>query len=399
MQRNGAIGRKEFIALMALLMSVIAMAIDAMLPALGEIGRDLGVASANDTQLIVSFVFLGMGPGLLFYGPFSDARGRRPAIYLGLSIFLAGSLLSMLAPRFDVMLAGRLLQGFGGACSRVVTMSMIRDRFSGQDMGRVMSLIMIVFILVPALAPALGQGILIGAHWRGIFAMFVLSGMTGMIWLHFRQEETLAPEKRIPLSFRSLRLGAAETIRNRAARHYTIASGLVFGAFVGYLSTSRQILQVQYELGDYFVLVFGFLALGIGTASWANARLLLRFTMERISVAALLVMVAAAAAFAARITFTGQEPEMILLIGWLLITLFCFGLLFANFSTLAVDPLGHIAGIANSVISSVQTLISVLIGGLVGQAYAGSVMPLVLAFLLCCSLALAITLRTIRPPG
>ena len=156
---------------------------------------------------------------------------------------------------------------------------------------------------------------------------------------------------------------------------------------------------MQYELGDYFVLVFGFLALGIGTASWANARLLLRFTMERISVAALLVMVAAAAAFAARITFTGQEPEMILLIGWLLITLFCFGLLFANFSTLAVDPLGHIAGIANSVISSVQTLISVLIGGLVGQAYAGSVIPLVLAFLLCCSLALAITLRTIRPPG
>ena len=393
-------GNKEFISLMALLMSLVALTIDAMLPALSQIGDDLNVSNPNDIQLIVSTVFFGMALGLMLYGPISDSYGRKKAIYLGIGIFLVGSLISSLSTSFSMMLIGRVVQGFGAAACRVVTLAMIRDNFSGKEMGRVMSLIMVIFIMVPALAPSLGQLVLMVAEWRVIFWLIFVLALAGLLWLHFRQPETLSEENRIPFSLKNITAGIRETLSHPYTRGYTIASGLMFGAFVGYLSTAQQILQIQYQLGDLFSLYFGCLALAIGCSSFVNSHLVMRFPMEVLCLVSLSALCVISLAFYCYIEFALEpslavggppQPPLIAFMLYLASVFFCFGVLFGNFNTLAVNPLGHIAGVATSVISSVQTLLSVGIGGLIGQYYNGTVQPLVLGFLMCGVATLGIT--------
>jgi len=393
-------GNKEFISLMALLMSLVALTIDAMLPALSQIGDDLNVANPNDIQLIVSTVFFGMAMGLMLYGPISDSYGRKKAIYLGIGIFLIGSLISSLSTSFTLMLVGRVVQGFGAAACRVVTLAMIRDKFSGREMGRVMSLIMVIFIMVPALAPSLGQLVLLVAEWRVIFWMIFILALAGLLWLYFRQPETLDEDSRIPFSLENIISGVRETLKNPFSRGYTIASGLMFGAFVGYLSTAQQILQVQYQLGELFSLYFGCLALAIGCSSFVNSRLVMHFPMGVLCLVSLLALCVISFGFYGYIEYFLEpslevgvvaQPTLLALMIYLAAVFFCFGILFGNFNTLALNPLGHIAGVATSVISSVQTLLSVVIGGLIGQYYNGTVQPLVFGFLACGVVTLGIT--------
>lgn len=393
-------GGREFVILMATLMSLVALSIDAMLPALAQMGTSLAVSNVNDTQFIISTVFLGMALGLMIYGPFSDSYGRKSAIYLGVSIFIAGSLVSLFATDLPVMLAGRILQGFGAASCRVITLAMIRDKFEGREMARVMSLIMIIFIMVPALAPSIGQGILLIADWRAIFALFIGVAIVGLLWLHFRQPETLPREKRLEFSLATIKAGSLETLANPVARGYMLASGLIFGAFVGYLGSAQQILQVQYQLGEMFSIYFGGLALAIGFASYANSKLVMKFGMERLCLVSLTLLSSTSLLFYFYAQNAGGHPDLVALMGYLLVTFFGFGILFGNFSSLAVQPLGHIAGVANSVIGSVQTFLAMGLGGLIGHLYDGTVLPLVLGFLILGSASLALTIYTSRKfPG
>lgn len=370
----------SFIALMAVLMSLTAISIDAMLPALSQIGEELAVENPNDIQLIISSLFVGLAIGILFFGPFADSFGRKKAIYLGVSIFLLGCMASILSSSFEIMLLGRVLQGFGTASCRIATMCMIRDKFEGNAMARVMSFIMIIFILSPALAPSLGQVILLFAHWRVIFVVMFLIGFSSLIWLAFGQEETLKPENRHPFKIKPILHAAHETVNNRVSRVYTIASGIIFGAFVGYLNSAQQILQEQYDLGEAFALVFGFLALALGIASFANSRWVYKYGMERICHSSLLVMVGATTIFLPISLFFGGHPPLILLIIYLLVVFFCCGLLFGNFNTMAIHPLGHIAGAASSVIGCIQTLLSASLGAIIGYLYNGTINPLIIGF-------------------
>ncbi len=380
---NTHIGSREFICLMAALMSLVALAIDSMLPALDQIGASLGVLDPNDNQLIISTLFLGMAMGLMLYGPLSDSYGRKRAIYLGILIFLLGNLISLYSENLTFMLIGRLCQGFGAAAARVVTMAMIRDKFEGREMGKVMSLIMVFFVMVPAIAPSLGQGILLFASWRGIFWLLFFAGTGGVLWLHFRQPETLAREKRLRFSLLTIFAGVKETLKHPIARYYMIAAGIIFGSFVGYLSSAQQVLQIQYQLGETFSLYFGALALAIGFSSLVNSRLVMRYRMDTLCFAALaLLSIVSTLFFFYAQGFAGQPP-LAALMGYLAVTFFCLGILFGNLNTLAVQSLGHIAGVATSVISSIQTLLSVIIGSLIGQAYDGTVRPMVLGFLVC----------------
>jgi DHA1 family bicyclomycin/chloramphenicol resistance-like MFS transporter len=369
-----------FITLMAVLMSFTAISIDAMLPALSQIGEDLSVRNPNDVQLIISSLFVGLSVGILFFGPFADSFGRKKSIYLGVSIFLVGCMASILANNFEIMLIGRVLQGFGCASCRIATMCMIRDRFEGNTMARVMSFIMIIFILSPALAPSLGQVILFFANWRVIFIVMFFIGLASVTWLAVAQEETLRPENQHPFRMKPILHAVHETITNRISRGYTIASGIIFGAFVGYLNSAQQILQEQYALGDSFALVFGFLALALGIASYANSRWVYRYGMEKICHKALLVMVGATAIFLPVSLFTAGNPPLILLIVYLLVIFFCCGLLFGNFNTMAIQPLGHIAGAASSVIGCLQTLLSAGLGAIIGYLYNGTINPLIIGF-------------------
>jgi DHA1 family bicyclomycin/chloramphenicol resistance-like MFS transporter len=382
-ERQTPVGNPEFICLMALLMSLVALSIDAVLPALGPIGDSLRVQNPNNNQMVISVFFLGMALGQMLYGPFSDSFGRKKAIYLGVSIFILGSMISLLSTNFTFMLIGRVGQGYGICSCRVVSLAMIRDKLSGREMARVMSLIMVLFIMVPAIAPSLGQLILFYADWRAIFLLNVGIGLIAMVWLYVRLPETLAKEKRLAFSVETITAGIAETFRNPVSRSYMVAAGIIFGAFIGYLSSAQQILQVQYRLGDAFSLYFGGLAVAIGFSSFLTSKLVMRFGMEKLSFFALLLLSISSLIFYGYAQSMAEQPGLSLFMGYLTVAFFCFGILFGGFNTLAIQPLGHIAGVATSVISSVQTLLSVAIGGLVGQCYNGTVLPLVFGFLLC----------------
>ena len=392
-QQSDSISNTEFIVLMAMIMSLMALAIDAMLPALDAIGASLNVLNPNDNQLIISSVFFGMCAGLMLYGPMADAVGRKKAIYLGIGIFLLGDLISWFADDFNLMILGRLLQGFGAAACRVVSITMIRDKFTGKEMARTMSLIMMTFIMVPALAPLFGQLILLFANWQAIFFLLFIFAFCSLLWLHFRLDETLAPENQIPFSINNLKSGIVETLKHPVSLPYTLAAGIMFGSFVGYLSSAQQILQLQYQTDELFALYFAVLALSLGSASFANSKLVMIFPIEKLCKLALSTLsVLGTLFFIYALSYQGEPPLWAFMI-YLIMTFFCFGILFGSFNTLAVQPLGHIAGVANSTISTLSTFISVLIGFSIGQFYDGTILPLVFGFAACGFCSLIITYR------
>lgn len=365
---------------MAMLTSLVALSIDAMLPALSNIGADLGVQRENGTQLIVSALFVGFAVGQLVYGPVSDSIGRKTPIYVGLGLFMLGSVLSMIAWSFPVMLAGRVLQGFGAAAPRIVTIALIRDQYEGRAMARIMSFVMAVFILVPMIAPALGQAVLLVANWRMIFALLLTLSLIAVIWFGIRQPETLLPSQRTKLSLRRIAATVGEVLRDRCALGYTIASGLVFGAFLGYLNSAQQIFQSQFSLGTQFPLYFGALALSLGCASIFNAQLVMRFGMRLMSWRALQLMIVVSTGFLVFAWTAEGDPPLWTFMVWGSMTFFCLGIVFGNFNAMAIESLGHIAGVAAAVIGSLATTMSLLLGLLIGQAYGGTVLPLVGGF-------------------
>jgi DHA1 family bicyclomycin/chloramphenicol resistance-like MFS transporter len=372
----------EFIILMALVISQVALSIDAMLPALPLIAADLGVADLNDSQYVILVFFAGMALGQIFFGPMSDSLGRRPAIIAGFILFMAGCALSVFALDFEHMLVGRLLQGMGAAGPRIVSIALVRDQFSGREMARIMSFIMIVFILVPVFAPAIGQLVLLLAEWRAIFMLFLLLALILVTWFWRRQPETLARENRVRFSVAGLLLDVRAIFRIRAALGYTLTMGLVFGAFVGYLSSSQQILQLQYRLHELFPLYFGILACAIGCAALVNARLVMRFGMRRLSRFALRGICLLSIPFLLYAWTRQGHPPLYLLMAYLLPLFFCFGILFGNLNAMAMEPLGHIAGLGSALVGSVSTLLSVLFGVLIADAYDHTVLPLLTGFAL-----------------
>ena len=375
-------GLRESVALMALMVSLIALSTDGILPALSAIGSDLGVERDNANQLIVTMLFLGMAMGQIFYGPLSDSTGRKPAIYLGFFFFVMGCLLCLFAPNLPVMLVGRTLQGVGAAGPRAVTMALIRDQYEGRAMARVTSFVMAVFILGPIFAPALGQGILMLWHWRGIFVLFLILAALATTWFHFRQPETLSPMQRIPLSPRKILSAALAVFGSRVALGYSLAMGCVYGSFIGYLSSTQQIFQIQYQLGTRFPVVFAVFALSIGTASLYNGRLVLRLGMRPLSIRALQILAPLSTAFWLIAFLQGGHPPLWSLITYLIFAFLCIGVLLGNLPALAMEPLGHMAGTGSAVVMTLSTFLSLLLGTLIGQSYNNTILPLVGGFAL-----------------
>jgi MFS transporter, DHA1 family, multidrug resistance protein len=374
------IGFGEFVGLMATLTALVALSIDMVLPALPAIGATLGVARANDNQLILSLLFLGFGLGQLFYGPLSDSTGRKSAAYIGLVLYTIGSVLALMSRTFPLMLAGRFLQGLGVAGPRTMTLALVRDRFEGREMARVMSLIMAVFILVPIVAPALGQTILGLAGWRAIFVVYLAMGLFASVWFGLRQEETLATGRRLPFSLARMASATREVVTTRSSIGYTVAAGLVFGAFLGYLTTAQQMLQEQYALGAAFPLYFAVLAVAIGGASLVNARLVIRYGMRMLSTWSLRGICLVSLIFTVVASASSGQPPLWLLMAYLIVSFFGIGLLFGNLNALAMQPLGHIAGTGAAVTGATSMLISLALGTWIGQNYDGTVLPLVIGF-------------------
>jgi MFS transporter, DHA1 family, multidrug resistance protein len=370
----------EFIALMAVMTSIIAFSIDAMLPALPQIAADLGVADVNDRQLVVIVLFVGLAMAQIAYGPISDTMGRKPAAYIGFTIFIIGSLLCIFAGTFETMLIGRFLQGVGAAGPRIVSLALVRDLYSGRAMARIMSMVMGVFIIVPVVAPSVGQVLLLVGDWRLIFVALLAEGIIGLVWFAWRQPETLRADRRAPFSLRRILGAFAEAFSHPVTLGYTVAAGLVFGAFVGYLASTQQVLGELYGLGAQFPIYFGANALAFGAASMLNARLVMKLGMRRLAGSGLGATSALSVVFFIVTLLLDGHPPLWMLMGYLLLTFFFVGVLFGNFNALAMEPMGHIAGVAAAVIGSLATIISSVLGWALGQAYDGTVRPMIAGF-------------------
>lgn len=380
----------EFVILLAMMVSIVAMSTDVMLPALDIIGHDLKVADPNDTQLVVSSLFLGFAIGQVAAGPLSDSIGRKPVIYMGYVVFIAGCLLSIFSTSFAVMLVGRVLQGLGAACPRIVTLALVRDGYEGRAMARIMSIVMAVFIVVPAVAPAIGQGVIMISGWRATFVLLLALAVISFAWFALRQPETLPATARRAFSLPGIASGLMEACRHRAAVGYTIGAGLIFGAFLGYLSSAQQIFQTAYETGALFAIYFGAAALAIGSASIVNSKLVMRFGMRHLTWRALIGTTVVSACFLVPVALMQGVPPLWLFMSWLLANFFCVGIMFGNFNALAMEPLGHMAGLGAAFVGSVSTLISLPLGWAVGNSFDGGVTPLVAGFALLGAIALAV---------
>ena len=398
---ESAIPLPEFIALMALMMSLVALSIDAMLPALPDIGADLDALGENQTQLVLSALFGGLAIGQLFYGPLSDSIGRRRSVYVGAAIFVAGSLCAIFAQDFTMILIGRALQGLGAAGNRIIIVALIRDCYEGRAMARIMSFILSLFILIPIIAPALGQVILWVSDWRMIFIVLLAISITSIVWFALRQPETLPPAKRRPFSAPVILGAFSEAATNRVTFGYTLATGTIFGCFQGYLVSSQQIFQEIYLVGDLFAVYFAIPAVAFGVAGFCNARLVMRYGMRRMIRVALAAVIAISILFGTAGFFAAGVPPLIALLIYLTGVFFCMGLLFGNLNAVAMEPMGHIAGSASAFIGFVSTLVAIGFGLLIGQSFDGTVQPMVLGFGILCAVALCISLWADKdnPPG
>ena len=388
----------EFVCLLALMGSIVALSIDAVLPALAEIGGDLALDNPNDAQLIVSIMFLGLAVGQVFAGPLSDSFGRKPVIYVGYIIFILGCVLSMLAESFAVMLAGRFLQGLGASAPRTVSVALVRDGYEGSAMARIMSIVAAIFIFVPTIAPAIGQAVLLFLHWRAIFALLLVTALVAFAWFAVRQPETLVPEARRPFALSDIATGTRDVLGRRQVLGYTIALGIMLGAFIGYLSSAQQVFQVVFSKGNWFAFYFGVASLAIGSASVFNARVVVRKGMSYMTSRALVVVTVVSALYLPVVVLCDGVPPLWSFMVWLLLSMFCHGILFGNFNSLAMEPIGHIAGLGAAVVGSLSTLIALPLGWSIGAAFDGTLQPLVAGFAMTGTLAIVVTRWTERTP-
>lgn len=372
------IPRWEFIALAAALMAVNALAVDIMLPALQQIGASLNVESENHRQYVITAYFAGLALALLAYGPASDRFGRRKPLLFGLSIYIIAAFAAAFAPSFETLLLLRFVQGIGAASTRVIAVSVVRDRFGGRQMAEIMSLIFMVFMIVPVLAPGIGQVVMLFSEWHMIFIVMAVSALAITMWAAIRLPETMHPEDRRPLSILSIAKGFRTVLTTRMSLWYTLASMTIFGALFGFINSAQQVYVGLYGLGVWFPLVFAAIAGMMSVSSFLNSRLVVKLGMRKLSHGALLGFLLVSAIWLIW-SLTGPVPFGAFIVLFAL-AMFQFGWIGSNFNSIAMEPLGHIAGTASSVQGFMQTLGGGLIGAAIGQSFDGTTVPLAIGF-------------------
>ncbi len=386
------ISQTEFVAIMAMLFATIAISIDAMLPALPDIASTLSPDAPNAAQLVITSFVLGMGIGTLFAGPLSDAFGRKRVIMFGSALYALAALACYFAPSLELLLAARIVQGIGAAAPRTVSIAMIRDLFSGREMAKIMSFVMMIFTVIPAVAPLMGQGIIAIADWHAIFLAYIAFSAIIMLWMGLRQPETLPVAARRPLHMATLWSATKELGGHRVIVISTVVQALTLGALFATLSSMHGIFEVRFDRAETFPLWFAFIAVASMSGSLLNSRIVMSLGMRRV----------VTVTFAAQLGLTllclaaigaGVMPEALAFPAHLLWSIGLFsmmGLTMGNLNALAMEPVGHIAGLAASVISSLATVGSVLLAIPVGLAFNGTVLPLLAGVGVLLALALAL---------
>ena len=379
----------EFIIMMAALMSSMAFALDALLPALDLIGSTLGNLDPAKNQKLVTIYFLGAGSGPLLFGPLSDSVGRKPLVYFGFGLFLLASWICVSSASMGAMIVGRFLQGVALSAPRTISIAMIRDKFSGDYMARITSFVTAVFILVPVIAPSVGKAILDAFGWKAIFYFQMGFGVLVAVWFAIRQPETLSRERRNTFRPVVIFTGFREVVQYRTTVLYTGIWGLITGSFLVYLSTSQQIFENQYGAKDLFPYLFAALAVTIGSATLLNGTLVLRLGMRKLIGFALWGYIAVALVYS--LIYYGQaNPPIPVLMVFLCLQFFVVGFLFGNLRAMAMEPLGHIAGLGAAITLFMATALSVTISTWIGSFVHHTAYPMFLGFLGCGVLALAL---------
>lgn len=380
--KNQSRSQVEFIVLMAALMSIVALSIDAVLPALSDIGDFLSVKDATDNPKLITSIFLGLGVGQLIFGPISDSFGRKPIVYIGFIVFIIASIICVTTKSFEMMIFGRVLQGIGLASPRTMCIAMVRDSYSGDYMAKVLSFVVMIFILIPVVAPFLGQFLMNRYHWHSIFIFNLGFGVLAMLWFWLRQPETLKTQYKIPYHLSIFKTGTIAFFRIKPAVIYTILSGLITGSFMVYLSTSQHIFEQQYDMKEEFPLIFASLAISVGLSTFMNSQLVVKFGMRRIVHFSMLSFVLISLVFIALFS-SRNNPSIEVLLGFFALQFFTIGFLFGNLRALAMEPMGHIAGIGSALNGFISTVMAVPIADYIGKFVIDSVTPLFIGFLIC----------------
>lgn len=393
-------GFPEFVVVIASIMALNPLAMDMMLPALPDIASAFHITVANRPQMVLSTFLIGFGVGQFVMGPLSDRFGRRPVLLGGMTLYCIASVLAIAAPSFETLLLARALQGLGTSATRVIATSIVRDCYAGRRMASVMSLAMMVFIAVPVVAPSFGQAVLLLTQWRGIFIVLMLYGAAAVIWSALRMPETLPLSQRRSLAVREVLGAFRQTVTNRQTLGYALAAGGVMGSLFAYVFTAQQVFTEIYHLGHYFPIAFAAIAIGTAIAGFLNSKFVGRLGMRVISHGALVAFAAVAGAM-----LVAEELHMLplpLFMALSALMMFSFGLMIANFTALAMEPQGHIAGTASSLYGSITTLLGIAIGMTIGQDFDGTLLPFATGFFLCTLAALGVVLvvekgRLFRP--
>ncbi|KGL63490.1 bicyclomycin resistance protein [Polaribacter sp. Hel1_85] len=367
---------------MASLMSLVALAIDALLPAIADISKTIHISDPKDNQLFITMIFLGLGFGQLISGPLSDSFGRKPVIYVGFMVFALASFICVSATSLEMMIFGRLLQGMGLSAPRTISIAMVRDRFSGNYMARVMSFIVVIFILVPVVAPAIGKLMLDAYGWKSIFYSQLIFGLFTMIWVWKRQPETLKIAHRKKFKFSLFIEGTKEFLKHKYAIVFTLFSGFITGSFMVYLSASQLIFEEQYHLKEEFPFIFAGLAISIGFATFLNGKLVVRLGMYKL--VSIFTVAFTVIPLIYILLFSGENnPSIYVLILFFGIQFFSIGFLFGNTRALAMESIGHIAGIGAAINGFFSTIMAVPIATYIGSFIEKTALPLFIGFFVC----------------
>ncbi len=368
------IPRWEFIAIAAALMSLNALAVDIMLPGLQQIGASLGEHDENNRQFVITAYLAGFGFAQIFFGPISDRFGRRTPLLIGLVVYVLAALACAFVPSFGSLLLLRAVQGVGAAATRVITISVVRDRFGGRAMAEVMSLIFMVFMIIPIIAPGIGQAVMLFANWHAIFLFMAGIAVLFTVWTWARLPETLLEQYRRPFELKTILDGFRIVLTERVAISYTMALMVIFGALFGFINSAQQVYVDIYDKGAAFPLYFALVASTMAIMSFVNSKLVGRFGMRRLAHGALIGFIAVnGVAFA--FAMAGPVPFW-LFVGLFMLAMALFALIGSNFNALAMEPLGHVAGTASSILGFTQTVGGAILGALIGQAFNGTIVPL-----------------------
>ena len=385
-------GARETVALLAGLMALNAFAIDAMIPALPAIGRDLGVDDDNRRQLVVVAYMFGFGSTQLVWGPLADRFGRKPVLAVGVGFYAIFATLCALAWSFPLLIAARALQGASAAVSRVLVVAMVRDLFEGEAMARVMSLVFMVFMLVPVLAPSVGQAVLLLAPWPAIFAVLAAYALVMLVWSWRRLPETLHPEYRRSLAPREIASAGWATLRDRLSLGYTLALTATFGGLVAYIASIQQIVFDVFRQPGAIGLVFAAVAAPMAVASFVNSKVVGRFGLRRVGHGGAIAFALVTAVHALVAATNGESLTLFVILQGM--AMFAFAFTSSNLGTLAMERMGPIAGTASSVQGVIGTIGGALIGLVIGQSFDGTQLPFLIGLAACAIVTVLLILAT-----